>query len=212
MKLKGVIFDFDGTLADTIPICVAASQKAFERFSGRAYTHAEIVAMFGPSEEGSIRRIVPDRWRECLDYFMRVYESEHERCRAPFPGIEEALRLLRERGAKLAIVTGKGADSAAISIRFTGLEGRFDDVETGSPEGVVKADQIRKIIARWGASPDELAYVGDSVYDMRAANEAGVPALAAAWAPADSLEALQSASPTAMLATVQDLIAWIKAR
>ena len=60
MSIKGVIFDLDGTLADTIPVCISAFRSAFERYSARGWDEEEIEALFGPTEEGSCRRAVPD--------------------------------------------------------------------------------------------------------------------------------------------------------
>src|SRR5579864_9064339 len=118
MVIKGIIFDLDGTLADTLPVCFAAFRRAFHEFSGRIYTNEEITALFGPSEEGSILQIVPDRSEECLQVFLEEYERAHASCLEPFPGILDALRLLKDRGVKVAVVTGKGQHSAAISLRM----------------------------------------------------------------------------------------------
>ena len=60
MRLHGVIFDLDGTLGDTLPACFVAFRRALEGFSAREYTDAEIAALFGPSEEGMIQRLVPE--------------------------------------------------------------------------------------------------------------------------------------------------------
>ena len=78
---------------------------------------------------------VPDRWEECLRLYLSVYEREHRRIARTFPGVETALGLLQERGIPLAVVTGKGAQSAAISLAQLGLTPYFDSIETGSPEG-----------------------------------------------------------------------------
>jgi len=53
-KIKALIFDLDGTLANTLPLCVAAFRKSVEPLLDRAISDEKIIATFGPSEEGTI--------------------------------------------------------------------------------------------------------------------------------------------------------------
>ncbi|MCL6432413.1 MAG: HAD family hydrolase [Anaerolineae bacterium] len=211
LRLTSVLCDMDGTLGHTTRVCWAAFRAALEEHLGRQYSDAEITALFGPSEEGVFQRLVPDRWQACLQSFLVAYEREHDRCPAPFPGIESALRSLRSRGVRLGIVTGKGPGSAAISLRRLGLGGYFDAVETGSPKGAVKATLIRRLLGRWNLAPEEAAYIGDHPSDMWAAREAGVLPLAAAWATTAAPEALRACGPAWVFGTVEELSAWIEA-
>jgi len=205
-----MVFDLDGTLADTVPVCVAAFRSAFERFQGRRYTDEEIKALFGPTEEGSCRRAVPDDWKGCLEAYLDAYESAHAELTEPFPGIEDALRLLNERGVATAVVTGKGPISARISLRRLGLEPYFEFVETGSPDGPIKPESLRKVLAKWSMEPHETAYVGDVVYDMEAAAEVGMIALGAAWAENSTVHEARSTKLGAVFYDVCSLIGWIE--
>jgi len=209
MRLRGAIFDLDGTLADTIPVCLEACRRAVKHYSGRHLTDEEIRSMFGPSEIGIIQRMVPDRWQECLETYLRMYEEEHERCRSAFPGVERALQMLRERGVALAVVSGKGERAAAISLRYIGLEAPFDFVETGSPEGDIKALNIRKVVAKWAVAPERVAYVGDAPSDIRAAKECGVLSVGAAWAPSTNFDRLNAQEPALIFRDVESFVRWI---
>lgn len=210
MKLDGVIFDLDGTLGNTLPVCFAAFRRAMKGFSHRGYTDEEITALFGPSEEGIIRRMVPDQWQACLKAYLAAYEEESARHARLFPGIETALRLLKRRGLALAIATGKGAHSAAVSLRHLRLAGYFDVVETGSPEGGVKPQAIKKILLQWGVAPQQVAYVGDAPADIEAAREAGVIPLGAAWALTARADDLSALSALETFRSVEDFIQWIE--
>jgi beta-phosphoglucomutase-like phosphatase (HAD superfamily) len=57
-----MIFDVDGTLGDTIPVCIQAFQRTFHRYLGHLWTAQDIIAMFGPSEEGMLQRQLPQTW------------------------------------------------------------------------------------------------------------------------------------------------------
>lgn len=211
MGLRGIIFDLDGTLADTFPVVLAAYRDVFREFAGRDYTDDELIAMFGLNEEGLIRRMAPDRWREGMDRYLEVYERVHAALTAPFPGIKAALRLLAERGVALAIVTGKGVETAAMSLALLGLAPHFAVVETGSAEGPIKPASIRKVLAAWRMAPEDTAYVGDAPSDMRAAREVGVVPLGAAWATTARADSLEAEHPSATFRTVEEFISWIDA-
>jgi pyrophosphatase PpaX len=209
MRLDGVIFDLDGTLADTLPVCFVAFRRTMETFSGRRYTDEEIMAAFGPSEEGIIRRLVPDRWEECLDAYLEAYEQEHLRAARLYPGIEDALRRLQERGIPLAVVTGKGPRSAAISFRHLGLARYIEVLETGAPEGSIKPQAIRRVLAKWAVSPEHVAYVGDTTSDMEEARATGLIPLGAAWDPRATVRG-EPIAPHLLFPTVESFTDWIE--
>ncbi|MCX6066660.1 MAG: HAD hydrolase-like protein [Chloroflexi bacterium] len=208
MKLQGIIFDMDGTLADTIPVCIAAFQQTFQQCLGQAFTAPEIEAMFGPNEEGMLQRRLPDTWPQALDTFLAEYERAHVICPAPFPGILPLLVTLRARGLRLGIATGKGPGSARISTRILGLEPYFDGIEVGSAEGAVKPALIRAFLTRWAVDPQLVAYVGDAPADVDASLQVGVVAVAAAWASTADASALAARQPDALFRRVVDFAAW----
>jgi phosphoglycolate phosphatase-like HAD superfamily hydrolase len=210
-RLRGVIFDLDGTLGDTLPVCFAAFRATFAHYLGRRFEDHEIRAMFGPSEEGVLRRAVPARWEEALETYLREYERAHRSCTAPFPGLIAVLETLRARGLRLAVVTAKGQRSAEISARVLGLEGYFEVMETGSHDGSVKGDRIRAVLARWQIPPGEVAYVGDAASDVVVARQEGLVPLAAAWAGSTDLALLVQREPAALFPTVASFAAWIEA-
>jgi phosphoglycolate phosphatase-like HAD superfamily hydrolase len=211
MTIRGIIFDLDGTLADTLPVCVRAFRTTFQRHLGQELADGEIRAMFGPSEEGVLERALAERWERGLETYLAEYEREHVRCPRPFDGIPALLAGLRERGVRRAIVTGKGPGSAEISARILGLAPYFEDVETGSRDGVVKARRIRSVLERWRLPPAQVAAIGDSPSDVRAAREEGVVPLGAAWAASAEAGRLAALEPVALFESVAAFSAWVDA-
>jgi phosphoglycolate phosphatase-like HAD superfamily hydrolase len=212
IRIRAVIFDLDGTLADTVPVCFTAFRSTLKEFTGRDYENAEIEALFGPDEMGVLRKILPDAWKPALLMYLKEYEANHDLCTAPFPGVIGLLDWLRDHGLRVAIVTGKGKQSAAISLRRIGLTSHFDVVEAGSPMGAVKAAAIKSILDRWGLATDQAVYVGDTAYDMRAAREAGVLPLAAMWAATAHRDRVAKEKPAASFDSVDALQNWISER
>lgn len=140
--IKTAIFDFDGTLADTIPLCREAFRRAVRELDGRTLTDEEIERQFGPDDLGVIQRLLPGKpelHEKGRELFLRYYRELHpELAPTPFPGAAGLLHALRSRGIRLAMVTGKRLESAEISLQFFHLAEFFPILETGSPEGGVK--------------------------------------------------------------------------
>jgi phosphoglycolate phosphatase-like HAD superfamily hydrolase len=209
MLLVGMIWDLDGTLADTLPLCVAAFRHVFERGAGRAFSDEEIVSMFGVSEEGMIRRVLPDAWQDGLAAYLAEYERLHDTYVQPFPRIDEAMHLLRDRGIRQAVVTGKGPESAAITLRRLRLAPYFERVEVGAPEGPIKPRGMRAVLSDWGVPAGSCAYIGDAPSDVVAASEVGLRGLGAAWARMATVTAIDAPTAEAVFTSVDDLVAWI---
>jgi len=208
MRLRGIIFDLDGTLGDTIPVCIQAFQETFRHYLGHLFTAQDIIAMFGPSEEGMLQRQLPQTWPQALAMYLAEYTRAHATCPEPFPGLLPLLATLQGRGVHLGIVTGKGPQSASISARVWGLNAYFDGIEAGAAEGPVKPAGVRAFLTRWAIAPSAVAYVGDAPYDIDAAKQADVIAVAAAWAGSADAAALAARQPHRLFQRVTDFIAW----
>jgi len=206
--IRALIFDLDGTLADTLSICVAAFQETVRQHSGQLMSASEVAALFGPSEEGMLRSVLPRTVEPAMATYLTEYERLHTSCRTPFDGLSRLLDRLAERQVRLAVVTGKGPRSAAISLRAIGLGQRFERVEVGSPNGSVKPRAIRQLLDGWRLPPPACAYVGDSPIDVRAAREAGVVAIAAAWGPDADPQLLAAEGPDFLFQSVEEFATW----
>lgn len=203
--LKAVLFDMDGTLGDTLALCIAAFRMSIEPLSGKKVTDEEIKATFGPSEEATVRAFLPDRFDEGLAAYLRHYDELHGMCPDPFPGIRELLTFLKEKGLVLGVVTGKGPKSAALTFARYGMEGLFSDIETGDPYRIGKTDGIRRILARHELRPDEAVYVGDAPSDIVCAREAGVGMYAVTYASTTNAEELIALRPDEAFHSVDEM-------
>ena len=210
MPLQGMLFDLDGTLADTLPVCIQAFQATIERFTGRIPAENELYALFGPNEEGMLERLLPGRLAETLPFFLAAYERFHNQCRELFPGVEDVLSLLQAQQMRMAIVTGKGVHSAAISARILGLNRWVSVIETGFAGGANKPLSIQHVLAGWGMQPAQAAYVGDTLDDMDAARAAGLLPLGAAWAQTSILRHELSPHAHTIFRDVDSFLNWIE--
>ncbi|MBN1465742.1 HAD family hydrolase [candidate division KSB1 bacterium] len=179
-----LIFDFDGTLADTYPIIFHSFQTIFKEFKNQEITGKEIVAMFGPAEDEIIRRqFSAADLSAVIERYYEAYHLQHDALVQPQPEINHMLRDLKRRGYKLGIFTGKGRRSLNISLRHLFDDDLFDATVTGDevsrhkpdPEGALKA------LAMLGSEPARAVFLGDSEFDFLAGRAAGMSIIAVAW-------------------------------
>lgn len=209
-RIKAVIFDLDGTLADTLPLCIKAFRQSVEPLINRPVSDAEIIATFGPSEEGTIMALAPDYYDKGVADYLHYYERLHDMCPVPFEGMQELLQTLKDRGVRIAMVTGKGKHSTAISLKHFELTHYFERIETGSPEGARKAEGIQLIAdGLTGISKEEMVYVGDAPSDIIASRKAGIPVVAAAWAGTAGPQPLQELKPDEMFYSINEFADWL---
>jgi phosphoglycolate phosphatase-like HAD superfamily hydrolase len=210
-KIKAVIFDLDGTLANTLPLCISAFRKSIEPLIHRSLSDEEIIATFGPSEEGTIMALAPEYYEKGVSSYLEFYRNLHFTCPAPFDGIEELLIALKNKSVRIAMVTGKGKHSTDISLKQFGIAKYFEWIETGISTGPRKAEGIQKILDRFIAiEKEETIYVGDAPSDVIASKEVGVQIVAAAWAETAEPEELKKLHPYKLFDNIERFSDWLK--
>lgn len=208
--IKRIVFDFDGTIADTSELCLCCFHDAWEPHVGHKMTDEEILATYGLPEEGMIRKLMPPPWDGALNDLYKMYEELHPvLCPAMFDGVGELISQLKKQ-FPLDLLTGKGARCCDISLRQVGLEHVFDIIIPGDPERLHKVEGLRSIMAQSGCSAEELLYIGDAVSDITACKEAGVRCLSCAWSPVVDAAQLETLNPGLVFSTVEELSAYLK--
>ena len=208
-----IIFDFDGTIGETIPLALHAMRHAYKDLGLRPPSIKTLEANFGPTELGLLMRLTPERADKLFALYLAEYERAHEELSPrPFSGIRELVKNLKAHDALTAIVTGKSRESAEISLKHYGLSGLFDIVETGGLEGTVKPQKIKKILESWNFSPAATYYIGDSVQDIIDSKKAGVVPLAAAWSELADADTLAKHSPAEIFKSVDGFSSWLAER
>jgi phosphoglycolate phosphatase-like HAD superfamily hydrolase len=209
-KIKAIIFDLDGTIADTLPLCILAFRNSVEPLINHSISDEEIIATFGPSEEGTIIALAPQHYERGVADYLYQYEILHNMCPQPFEGIKELLAFLQNKSVHVAMVTGKGKYSTDISLKYFDIKNFFEIIETGSPLGPIKAKGIQTILDQWPEiSKDEVVYVGDSAGDIEAARKTGIPIIAASRASTADSSKLKQLQPDELFYTITDFSNWV---
>ncbi|UAK26731.1 phosphoglycolate phosphatase [Sphingomonas nostoxanthinifaciens] len=180
-----VVFDLDGTLADTAPDLTAALNHALEAL-GRAPVPPESVrAMVGHGARALLERglaatgeVNEDLVERGFPIFLDHYRAHIADGSRPYPGVEAALDALSARGVRLAICTNKLEDLARMFVSAIGWDGRFAAIVGGDTLPQRKPDPAPVHAAIAQAGGGTAAFVGDSISDTDAARAAGIPCVA----------------------------------
>ena len=212
--MKAVIFDFDGTLADTLPICFHSFQKVFETFDKRKLTSQQVEEMFGPSEIGIIQQqLVHPAKEDAIERFYQIYSEYHQELVLENKEIIDLLLLLQSLHIKIGIFTGKARRSLDISLQALNMEGMFDVIVTGDdvvkpkpdPEGLLKAVSLLNV------DKTDAVFIGDSDADIIAGKKAGVTTIGVNWLTNEPIDSF-SETPHSMLSSVKEFHCLVKER
>lgn len=210
--IKMVAFDFDGTIADTIPMCIEAFRKAISPYVGHKLTKHEILQTFGLNEIGMVKAVVKDNWKPALEDFYFYYEEMHNNCTEPFPEICDLIKYLKEKNIIVPLITGKGEKSCHISLKKLGMESYFSDIMVGDEIRLNKGESILKLLEKYSINKDEFYYVGDALSDVMACREISVTCLSAAWSHSVKLEKLKKINSSYIFENISDLKSFLEAK
>lgn len=192
-RYRLVIFDFDGTLADSGDWFLSMSDQLAQRFSFRRVTPEEIEVLRGRPSREVIRYLGIPRWKlPGIGRYLHALLAQQTDRIALFAGVEPLIHRLADAGIKLALVTSN-SESNARAILGPANVARFDWLECGASL-MGKAPRYRRVLRRAYVEPWEAIAIGDETRDIAAARKAGVTAGAVFWGYAHR-EALVKAGP-----------------
>jgi pyrophosphatase PpaX len=209
-----MVFDMDGTLTHTNELIFASFNHVARKRLGREFSPEEIIGLFGPPEEGAVEKVFgKEHVEDIMDELCAFYRAEHSVRASLHPGMDDVLRLLKQHDVKLAVFTGKGRRTAAITLEVLEIRGYFDLVVTGNDVVRHKPDPegIFRVLHDLGVAPDRTVMVGDSMADVRASRGAGVCMAAVLWDSYDRERVCRSGADY-LFETVPEFLAWCRAR
>lgn len=187
MSIRGVIFDLDGTVADTLPDIAAAVNFGLRSYGLTEQPIEQIRWWVGEGLPTLCRRAVAAAPEVPVDEMVRRVTGHYAAHRldntAPFGGIPELLDALTDRGLPVAILTNKPHEHTVPMVAALFARWPFTAVEGYREESRRKPDPrtALEIIARMGARPSEVLMVGDSKTDMATAVNAGMIGVGVTW-------------------------------
>ena len=186
MAIRGILFDFDGTLGNTTPLILATFHKTLEHYlgPGHSITDQEIINTFGlPLREGLALFVGDDNIEEKVAYYRNYNNTWHDTMIESFPQVGDGCAMIQKAGIPQIVVTSKLHDSCLRGLRCIGLDSYMDTIvgceqctdHKPNPEPMEKGATVL------GLAPAECLCVGDSPFDMMSGNRAGCTTVKVAW-------------------------------
>lgn len=213
MRFELIIFDWDGTLADSTGRIVDSMRVAGQRVGMPAVPDSNIQNIIGLGLPEALKTVWPDITEEQLAAmrieYARLFVDDSKVPMQLFPGTREMLSRLQHQGRQLAVATGKSRK---------GLDRLLNDLELVSTFNITRcADETRskpdplmlkEILSELGVSEDKALMVGDTTYDLDMANALGMATVAMSHGAHDEPRLL-SREPEALLHSIEELESWI---
>lgn len=175
---RAVLFDFDGTLADSYDAITASTNHVRAARALPPLPDAEVRRHVGRGLENLLAECVPD---SDLAENVALYRAHHETVMRELtqllPGAREAIEQLHRAGCRLGVCSNKKVDFTRELLDYLGLTPHLDVVlgPDDVPRPKPAPDMLQEALRRLGVAPAEALYVGDMGVDVETARAAGVP-------------------------------------
>ncbi|WP_434562075.1 HAD-IA family hydrolase [Pseudomonas sp. Z5-35] len=213
---KLLIFDWDGTLANSIGRIVEAMHVASDRTGFPLRDDLAVKGIIGLGLPEAIRSLYPEIDDEQLIVFRQHYADHYIALEAEpsplFEGVAQTLHALRGEGYRLAVATGKARRGLDRVLKAHGWDDYFD-ITRAADETASKPHplMLEQILAHCDMRPEQALMVGDSSFDLQMARNAGMGSVAVSYG-AQTIEALKAFEPCLAIDHFPELHAWLSRR
>ncbi len=207
-SLKMAVFDFDGTLVDSVPAIARGIQLANEEIGIAPVSFDTAKSIIGLGFKDIIPIVAPDlpesEYGRYKAIYVRYFLQSDPSLRL-FSGALDLLRKLQNSGIKTAIATGKSRKGLSRIVNRMNVWDYFDDSITAD-EALPKPDplMLNTLIERNGLSAEDIVMIGDTEHDIKLGKAADVRTVAVTWGAAPR-ERLEAYAPDAIVDTMEEL-------
>lgn len=207
-----LIFDWDGTLMDSVGQIVSAMQRAIQDIGLPERSPEQLRDLIGLGLNDTVNRLFPgvdpQRLRSWLSAYRKRYFSPASRALL-FAAVDDTLAELQYAGYELTVATGKGRRGLDEALNHTGIGAYFSCTRCADQSMPKPApDMVDEILLRTATLPERALVIGDTEYDMAMARAAGVAAVGVACGVHDA-QRLHASGAEAVLTSVAALPTWL---
>lgn len=191
---RGIVFDLDGTLVDTLPLVFEAFAEILAPYLGKRLRPDEISPHFGPPESQILAKFIPkDRLDSELERLHQYYSDHPDRV-VVFSELKPFLQDLKKWDVRTAVFTGKGRQGTRITLEQAGIIHDLETWVTGDDTLHPKPDPegLLILLEGWRLHPRTVWMVGDTPSDIKAGRAAGVVTIGVLWGTPDRQAVLDS--------------------
>lgn len=210
MTIETVLFDFDGTLADSNALINQSHLSVLEEYFPGEYSLDSVRQFNGPSLETTYQFLGGEKSEEMIAKYREYNALYHDQMIRLFTGVEETLRLLKEKGIRLGVVSTKRNDVLEKGIRHLNLEGLFEVVIGAEDYTHFKPhpEPIYIAMAQLNCLHSTTIMVGDNGHDILAAKNAGILSVFVGWSQKTS-EEIAPFKPDLTVQTMEELAEFV---
>ena len=208
-----VLFDFDGTIADTNHLISESYLHVLNKHYPGKYDSEKVRPFNGPSLDDVFTQINPATSIEMVKEYRTYNHRMHDELIRSFPNVKESLAELRAAGLKLAVVSTKYNEILRKGLDLLELTDYFMEIIGGEDYQNPKPDPepLELAMSRLGVSPADCLMVGDNWQDIQGARNAGVRSAFVKWSM-KTPEEMAPYNPDIMVETMAELTEWILSR
>ena len=188
-NFSAIVFDLDGTLADSLADIADAMNRTLKQFNYPDYSYEEYKYLVGNGLKNLVYKALPQNKKEdkfveeTLEVMMREYNKSYADKTTLYKGIPELLDVLSERKYKMAVLSNK-ADELTQKITSVLLDKWKFEVILGASNKFARKpspDSALFMAEKMNALPENILYLGDTDVDMQTANSAGMFSVGVTW-------------------------------
>lgn len=210
-EFQNIIFDFDGTLADTSPVIISTMKATIKELGLPEKTDAECRATIGLRLEDIPETLWPELHgigQQYASTYRLIFDEQKEIVPAqPYPGVIKGLKTLHDAEYKLAVASSRSHKSLEEYLDFFGIAYMFSDIIGGGDveKGKPSPDPVLAVCHHTGWLPKNCLVVGDAVYDIMMGKTAGCKTYGVSYGN-QTREELLTADPTGIADSFDQLI------
>lgn len=204
-----ILFDLDGTLIDTNELILASFEHTFDIHCPNTYTRADVLPIMGEPLADQMRLFDPNQVKAMVATYRQFNESEHDNYVSLFPHVADCLKQLYQQGITMGVISNKRRKVVEQGLQLFQLDQWMSVVicEGETPNNKPHPDMLLLALDKLNVDAKHTLMVGDSRFDIIAAQRAGIDSVGVAWSLHG--EDVKQHQPTYWITDIRELLSLV---